>query len=315
MTWPLLAVGAALFYGLQGAWTKRLTSRVPAVVAAWAIFAFAFPLLAAYLAVRGMPEVHSVFWPALLTTCSIGLLSFYLYASAIQRGELGLTVPLLALTPILLVPVEWMLLGDVPGLRGLGGILLVVSGVYLLNLRDVRGGLLAPLATPFRDPGARRMLAVAALWSVGGVVDKIAVTASSTAFYGTMQTAVLGVGFLPLIAWMRGRGTSTGRGDSGRESAPPDPDDSGRELATGPAIPFRRHGPGLAVQGVLYAAMFIVQMEALRLTLAAHVITIKRSGAIVTVLLGAFAFGERDLWPRLVGTAVTVVGVLLVAGG
>lgn len=296
MTWPLLAVGAALFYGLQGAWTKRLTSRVPAVVAAWAIFAFAFPLLAGYLALQGLPAIEPVFWPAMLTTCSIGLVSFYLYASAIERGEIGLTVPLLALTPILLVPVEWVLLGDVPRLRGLGGILLVVAGVYLLNVRDLRAGLFAPLAAPFRDPGARRMLAVAALWSVSAVADKVAVTSSSTAFYGTLQTAMLGVGFLPLIVWMRGRTTD---GGGGRYAA--------RSVA--------RHGPALALQGLLYAAMFIVQMEALQLTLAAHVITIKRSGALVTVLLGGLFFGERDLWPRLVGTAVTVLGVLLVAGG
>lgn len=297
MTWPLLAVGAALFYGLQGAWTKRLTSRVPAVVAAWAIFAFAFPLLAVYLGFRGIPEIEPAFWPALLTTCSIGLLSFYLYASAIERGELGLTVPLLALTPILLIPVEWALLGDVPGLRGLAGILLVVSGVYLLNLRDLRAGLLGPLAAPFRDPGARRMLAVAALWSVSAVADKVAVTASSTAFYGTLQTAVLGLGFLPMIAWMRKRAKPGDAAETEQRS------------------PVRRHGASLALQGLLYAAMFIVQMEALRLTLAAHVITIKRSGALVTVLLGGLFFGERDLWPRLVGTAVTVLGVLLVVGG
>lgn len=314
MTWPLLAVGAALFYGLQGAWTKRLTSRVPAVVAAWAIFAFAFPLLVGYLAVQGVPAVEPVFWPALLTTASIGLVSFYLYASAIQRGELGLTVPLLALTPILLVPVEWVLLGDVPGLRGLGGILLVVSGVYLLNLADVRHGFLAPITAPLRDPGARRMLAVAALWSVGGVVDKIAVTASSTAFYGTMQTAVIGAGFLPLIAWMRAR-SSAGREDE-HDGHVADGRSAPIERGSG-SVPasMLRHGPALALQGLLYAAMFIVQMEALRLTLAAHVITIKRSGAIVTVLLGALAFGERDLGPRLVGTAVTVLGVLLVVSG
>jgi drug/metabolite transporter (DMT)-like permease len=60
--------------------------------------------------------------------------------------------------------------------------------------------------------------------------------------------------------------------------------------------------------------MFVAQMEALRLTLAANVITIKRSGALVTVLLGGLVFGERHLWPRLLGTAVTVIGVLLVAG-
>lgn len=287
MTWPLLALGAALFYGLQGAWTKRLTRHVPPIVAAWAIFAFALPVLSVYLGVRGVPAVEPVFWLALLGTCSIGLLSFYLYASAIELGDVGLTVPLLALTPILLVPVEWILLGDVPGPRGLGGIVLVVVGVYLLNLRDVRAGFLAPLAAPFRDPGARRMLAVAALWSVSGVLDKVAVTSSSTAFYGTLQTAVLGVAFVPLIA-------RSGRVEPGA---------------------IRRNWRGLSVQGLLYAAMFVVQMEALRLTLAANVITIKRSGAIVTVLLGALAFGERDLGPRLVGTAVTVLGVLLVAGG
>jgi drug/metabolite transporter (DMT)-like permease len=305
VTWPLLALGAALFYGLQGVWTKRLTRDVPPVVAAWALFAFGFPLLAAYLAIRGVPDVSPVFWLALLTTCSIGLLAYSLYASAIQRGDVGLTVPLLALTPVLLVPVEWLLLGDVPGPRGLGGILLVVAGVYLLNLRDLRGHPLAPLAAPFRDPGARRMLAVAVLWSVTGVVDKIAVTASSPAFYGTMQSAILGVAFLPLIA----------RASVARRA--PDPGtapDRGPEPNPGHAQ-VRRHWPALALQGLLHATMFIVQMEALRLTLAANVITIKRSGALVTVLLGALVFGERDLRKRLLGTLLTVIGVMLVARG
>ncbi|MFO7589148.1 MAG: DMT family transporter [Gemmatimonadota bacterium] len=287
MTWPLLALGAALFYGLQGVWTKRLTRDVPPVVAAWALFGLGFPLLAAYLAVRGIPDVAPVFWIALATTSGIGLLAYSLYASAIQRSDLGLTVPLLALTPVLLVPVEWLLLGDVPGLRGLGGILLVVAGVYLLNLRDFRGQPLAPLAAPFRDPGARRMLGVAVLWSVTGVVDRIAVTASSPAFYGTMQSAVLGVAFLTLIS-------RSGAADR---------------------TPVPRPWPALAVQGFLHAAMFVLQMEALRLTLAANVITIKRSGALVTVLIGALAFGERDLRKRLLGTLLTVIGVLLVARG
>lgn len=287
MTWPLLALGAALFYGLQGVWTKRLTREVPPVVAAWALFAFGLPLLAGYLAIRGTPRVSPAFWLALGTTCAIGFLAYSLYASAIQRSDVGLTVPLLALTPILLVPVEWVLLGDVPGLRGLSGIVLVVAGVYLLNLRDLRGSPLAPLTAPFRDPGARRMLAVAVLWSITGVVDKIAVTASSPAFYGTMQSAVLGLAFLPLVA----------RAGAARTT------------------PARRPWPALALQGFLHAAMFIVQMEALRLTLAANVITIKRSGALVAVLLGALVFGERDLRKRLLGTVLTVIGVMLVARG
>ncbi|MDT8436648.1 MAG: DMT family transporter [Gemmatimonadota bacterium] len=323
MTWPLLALITALLYGLQGAWTKRLTDRVPALVAAWAIFAFAFPPLAGYLALQGMPEVEPVFWPALLTTSALGLLSFFLYASAIQRGDVGLTVPLLALTPILLVPVEWLLLGDVPGLRGLAGIALVVAGVYLLNLRDLRHGPLAPLAAPLRDRGARRMLAVAALWSVSGVVDRIAVNASSPALYGVWLTALLGLGFLPLMAWARRRererAGEAGGGEAGGGTGPGGRASGGVGTDSAPAPShdgsLRRNAGALAVQGLLFAAMFVAQMEALRLTLAANVVTIKRSGALVTVLLGGLAFGERDLRARLLGTAVTVIGVLLVAGG
>jgi drug/metabolite transporter (DMT)-like permease len=310
VTWPVLALATALFYGLQGAWTKRLTDRLPAIVAAWAIFAFAFPPLAVYLAVQGLPDVAPVFWPALLATSTIGLLSFYLYASAIQRGDVGLTVPLLSLTPILMVPVEWVLLGAVPGLRGLVGILFVVTGVYLLNLGSARRGWLAPFAATFRDPGARRMLAVAALWSVSGVVDKVAVTASSPAFYGVGLTGILGIAFVPLV--LRARrpsarvGIAAAPGGVGEADDAPTPDRG--------AEPLGRHAAGLVLQGFLFAAMFVAQMEALRLTLAANVITIKRSGALVTVLLGGLVFGERHLWPRLLGTAVTVIGVLLVAG-
>ena len=122
MSWLGLALATALFYGLQGVWTKWITRRVSGPAASWAIFAFAFPTLAAYLALQGLPQsIDARFWPALLTNVTINLLSFYLYVSAIQKSDLSLTYPLLALTPVFVLPVEWALLGDLPGARGLGG--------------------------------------------------------------------------------------------------------------------------------------------------------------------------------------------------
>lgn len=286
MTWLPLALGTALFYGLQGAWSKRVTRSASQLAASWAIFAFAFPVLLGFLAVRGVPEIAPSFWPALLVNASLSLLSFYLYVSALHRGELGLTYPLLALTPVFLVPVEWVLLGDVPGLQGLAGVLMVVVGVYLLNFSAATAGLADPLLAIFRDPGSRRMLAVALIWSVSAVVDKVAVLASSTPLYGTALSAALGLGFLPLLSRRGG----------------------GIRAALRPGTRWL-----LVVQGLLFAAMFICQMEALRRTLAAYVITIKRSGALFTVLLGTLFFQEEQLRQRLMGTTVIVAGVLLIA--
>lgn len=288
MSWVPLALATALFYGLQGAWSKRITRDATPLAASWAIFAFAFPALLLYLAIQGLPEVQPTFWPAVATTSALSLFSFYLYVSALHRGELGLTYPLLALTPLFLVPVEWVLLGDLPGIRESVGIVGVVAGVYLLHLPAEREGALAPFRSLLRDPGSRRMLAVALIWSVSAVVDKIAVTNASTPFYGVVLSGFLGVAFLPFLSR---------KGGGVRAALAPDT----RWL--------------LVVQGLLFAATFIVQMEALQRTLAAYVITTKRSGALVTVLLGAALFGERQLGRRLGGTVVILVGVLLIVTG
>ena len=58
----------------------------------------------------------------------------------------------------------------------------------------------------------------------------------------------------------------------------------------------------------------LVRALQIRRALAAYVISIKRSGAIVTVLLGALLFGEPRLRERLAGAVVILAGVLLIAG-
>ncbi|MFW6193301.1 MAG: EamA family transporter, partial [Gemmatimonadota bacterium] len=79
------------------------------------------------------------------------------------------------------------------------------------------------------------------------------------------------------------------------------------------APPRRAVLVGLGVQGLLFAVMFVTQMEALRLSLAANVITVKRSGTLLTVLLGGMLFREKGLAHRLAGTVVVLAGVYLVA--
>lgn len=290
MTWALLAAGAATTYALQGAWTKRLTGWTSPPVATWSIFGFSFPLLAVYALTRGMPALDPSFWWALGVNVAIHLLAFRLYVSALHEGELGIAYPLLAVTPALVVPVEWLLLGDRPGARGVVGIGLVVAGVYLLQLRGEGRSALAPFRSLARDPGARRMLVVAGLWAVTGTVDRVAVLGSSPSFYGAALSLALGLGFLP--AALRER-------------------DGGSSLAGALA---RRPGE-LAVQGLIFAAMFVAQMEALRLALAAYVLAIKRSGTFLAVMLGGLHFEEAATGRRMIATLVLLGGVLLVATG
>jgi len=291
-------------------------------VATWSIFAFALPALLLYLLVRGLPAVEGGFWPVLGINAVLDVIGFTLFVRALEEGELGLTYPLLALTPVLVVPVEWILTGEHASLRGSAGIALVAAGVYLLASPGKARGLLAPFRALLREPGARRMLAVAAVWAVSGTIDRVAVLRSSPAFYGAALSTCLAVAFLPaairgarrgeaVAAGMEGAGGGPGPGAAGREAP------AGGAGAAPPSLArtVRERPGGLALQGLLFAAMFVTQTEALRLTLAAYVITLKRSGTLLTVLAGALFFRERETARRLVATAILVAGVLLVSRG
>lgn len=286
MTWVVLAAATAVFYALHGAWSKRVSNRAGPLAAGWALFAFALPLLAVYLWIRGIPAVEPRFWAAAGGSALLNLGAITLFFSALRAGDLGITYPLLALTPLFVVPVEWLLLGDVPGAWGAAGIGLVVIGIYLLHFRARERSLVAPLRALLASPGARRALGVALIWSVSGTLDRVAILASSPAFYGVVFAGGLSVLFLPVLAWDARRSERSPR--EGLASA---------------------GGWMLAVHGLLFAAMFILQMEALELALASYVLSIKRTGAILAVLLGWLAFREEGLRYRLVGTVVTLAGV------
>ena len=135
------------------------------------------------------------------------------------------------------------------------------------------------------------MLVVAALWAVTGTVDRIAVLGSSPSFYGAALSLALGVGFPP--AALRDRSADAG----------------------GPALRdalVRRPGP-LAVQGLIFAAMFVAQMEALRLAIAAYVLSIKRSGTLLAVFLGGSWFEESGTGREAAATLVLLAEAALVA--
>lgn len=303
MTWLLLAAGCAVAYALHGAWSKGVAARVGPLAASWALFALSLPWFALWLAATGLPETGPRFWWVVAANALLNLGAATLFFSALRAGDLGITFPLLALTPLFVIPIEWILLGVLPGGWGAAGIVLMVSGIYLLNFDAGGNGLLAPLAALARSPGARRALGVAVIWSATGTLDRVAVLESSPALYGTMLAAALTLLFPVLMLAVR----RWDRAWAVMGPGPAGPAEAERSLATAPL---------LVVHGLLFAVMYILQMEALRLALASYVLSVKRTGALLAVLLGWAAFREASLRHRLAGTAITVAGasVLVIWG-
>lgn len=289
MIWLILAFVVAITYAAQGLCSKRLLADYPDAWVRWMLFAVATPFFAGYLVVRGIPEVRPEFWPVLAISAAGGSLSFWLFMRALRHTDLSIAYPLIALTPLVMVPVEFVLLGDLPGITGALGVLTIVAGVYILNLRSDQTSPFGPLRAVLSDRGALFALALAVVWAVTGVIDKVAIQYSSPALYAPLMSAAIGLIFAP-AAWQVRRSASR---------------------------PSRLGGGRAAVlfllQGIFFAVMITAQYEAIRLTLVSYVVSIKRTGTLIGVVFGFLFLGEREFGYRLTGTAVIVVGILLLA--
>lgn len=280
--WLVFGLLCAFFYASQGAQAKRLMAHVDPVVVVWSTALFALPFTLGLVAAEGLVPPQAGFWPALLACLTINGVSTVLYNRAIQISDLSLVVPLLSLTPVWMLVTSPFMLGEFPVALGVLGIAGVFAGALLLKAGEP-GNWFAPFRAIARDRGARIMTGVSLLWSITANLDKLALQASNPATYLVASQVGFVVLLLPAM------------------------------LAPARRRQFVRCLGGLALLGALAALMGIAQMFALRLTLAAYVIAMKRSGMLFSILYGHYLFRESGIRERLAGAAVMAAGMFLIA--
>ena len=284
--WFLLAFMSAVFFAIQGALSKRAAQDSHADIVAWAAFVFSLPMYCVFFFLNEVPTVQSDFFVWGTLSLCVNLVAVPVLFKALQVGELSVVMPLSTLTPLFALFTEFILFGEVPGARSVGGVALLVFGAYLIHARTIRQGLLAPVRALAKDPGARLMLLASCLWAVSAVSDRGAVLASSPPFYLAIFGTAFSVAFLPWLLLKR-------RGDF---------------------VAFRHHLPILVTIGIAGGAMAAFQMWGISLTLAANVIAVKRLAALFGVLIGGLFFKEEGMYFRLAAASFMVAGAVVLAG-
>ena len=70
----------------------------------------------------------------------------------------------------------------------------------------------------------------------------------------------------------------------------------------------------LVLAGMLSALLLICQMTAIKLVLVAYVISVKRTSAIMSIMLGYLFLKEKNIKERLLETIIIIiVGVVVIA--
>ncbi len=285
-----LATIASLSFVLLDILRKVLGRRLPPVQIVIGLNCGAAAVFACVLGIHGVPPLDLIFVAVALLEVITFALSSVLYVQAVALSPLSLTVPYLALTPVVSALVAAAVLGEIPDPRGWAGITLTVIGAILLHMGPGIN-LLQLLRAPFREPGSRRMLVVALTWGVTTTLDKIAIRHGSEAMLGFW----LSLGGALLLAALRRVHRTLGD----LQDANLRPRHSG----------FR--DPLLYLASVVSAAAVLCQYFAYRELMVAYVETVKRAGGLLSATAGLTLFGETGSAFRLPAAALMILGLAL----
>jgi uncharacterized membrane protein len=201
---------------------------------------------------------------------------------------MSLAVPFVSFTPIFLLITSPLLVGDVPTTQDIVGIVCIVAGSYVLQIQSAHRGLLAPLVEVFREPGPRRMLSVAFIYSLTSNFDKIGVQNSSPLFWSLSIASVMTIGFLLLFRFLPQQTI---------------------------AAPRSRTIGMLLLIGLFQAIGLLAHNTALSLGPVPSVIAVKRSSILFAVIWSFVFLHERHVGERLAGALLMVIGIGILGFG
>jgi drug/metabolite transporter (DMT)-like permease len=146
----------------------------------------------------GIPEIKPAFYYSIIIASAIDVIAAWCFLNAIASTQLAKIFPLVAFTPVFLLATSFFILGELPSILGLAGILLIVCGAYLLRAESIKVGFLEPIKLLLREKGQRHMLMAAFLFSFLAVFFKKAILNSSP-FFAFGVTQLLSTLFLTLF--------------------------------------------------------------------------------------------------------------------
>lgn len=282
MTWGItVGILCALSWALLDLQRKALTARHPDPLTLAALVPIAASVGAfGYAAIKGapLPPPPQELWGMLAWIVLLNIAANFLFLHSLTVGELSKVIPLLSLTPAVGAIGGWMLFGELLGAWVLVGMGLVIVGTFLLLFRKSDQG----------RAGVPSMLAVTVLWGWIPALDKLMITGGkwSLEAYLVWATALIG---LPLLV---------------------------ERLIRAPQslLQIVKRSPWLlASLAPAAAAALGFQFESLVELDVGVSEALKRSGVVLTVLVGAVLFKEPQAFKRMPWILVVVAGACLVA--
>ena len=230
-----------------------------------------------------VPQVTFDFYIVIAINSVVWIVATFLLMKSLEAGGLSASIPILNFTPVFLLFISYLLLGEFPSFQGLAGILVVVAGSYTLHISSIKSGYFEPIKSIFVGRGLR-MLVVAFLFGITASLAKIGIQLSNPAYFMFIHylfvSLVLTILFFNKIKENKKQ--------------------------------IKSNFKYFLVMGVAVAFSEILAGTAFKLTLVPYAISLKRSNVIFSVLIGYLFFREKHFKEAIIGSVIMFIGAVLI---
>lgn len=288
--WFYYSLLAALLNGFANVARRTHGSLADPAELSWWSLVIGIPVnIGLLLAVNTPAFTSHAFIVPMIISGVINALALILQFKAYKLGEVSLVAPIINLLPLLLIGTSFIMLGVVPSFGGIGGVILVVYGVYYSSVSG-KHTLRNPIRQLFRNAGSRAMLGTIVMWSISSNLQKISLRSASPAFLALAQASVM---FACISIYLLARPRR-------------------RRIKRGEEI-IRRWGWHITAIAIFATLSVFFEFQALAHTAnPTYVQTVKRLDVLITIPFAGYFLHERHLLKRFQGALVALVGVAII---
>jgi drug/metabolite transporter (DMT)-like permease len=287
-TWAFLAIGAAVLTSFNPILYKRILREVDPIIVVWGVTFLALPLLGLFTFVVTLqfPGWDWLFIFGVLGSALLNAVAHLCSTQALKLADASLVTPLLIFSPVFTLLILALFLHEIPSIRGLLGVGLVLIGAYWLN-RNSGAGWLTPFKALTLTPGVGLVLLAGLLWAITPLFEKTAIQHTypeSPRFAAFIVTMLLTFILTPVVI-RRGKSAITKLSVNRRD---------------------------LFLAGLIAGVAPVLGYTAFSLGPVGYVTTLFRLSTLMTVVWSFLFLDERGIAQRLPASFVMVVGAILI---
>lgn len=234
----------------------------------------------------GVPNTTQLFYILLIGSGVIDAIAFIASYWAIKTSPISLISPISSFNPIFTTFFAFIFLHETLNATKLLGILVIAFGAYLLNIADIKHGLLKPITVLLSNRGVQLFLLANLIWGLTPILQKQAIAQTSpssplfTSFTGNLILTLMVFPFSLKL------------------------------------FPSAKDKIKSNIKWIFLIAPFVIlaqwaSFSAFSLAPLGYVTAVFKLSALFTIVWGALFFHEKRIKERLLGASVMLIGTVL----